>query len=109
MSQTTNTLVLCAAMACLCTGQPTITTIAGRDSRFEGDGGPAVQAKIGSPIGVALDGKGNVFFTDEAFSLVLKVDAGGRLTVVARAPQVNRPRGIAVDAAGAVYVVDGEG
>jgi len=56
-----------------------------------------------------LDGKGNIFFTDEAFSLVLKVHAGGRLAVVAGAPQVNRPRGIAVDAAGSVYVVDSEG
>ena len=86
--------------------QATITTVAGRDPKFEGAGGPGVEARIGLPRGIALDGKGNVFFTDSGFSLVLKIDAKGQLSVLADATQVIKPKGIAVDSGGNVYVAD---
>src|ERR1051325_1608221 len=97
-------LTLAAAVTAF--AQSTITTVAGRDPEFHSDGKPAVQAQIGTPRGIALDGKGNIFFTDEGFSLVLKVDAAGNLSVVANAQQVTAPRGIAMDAEGNIYVAD---
>ena len=43
----------------------TITTFAGtRERRFGGDGGPAVQAQLSHPRGVALDGAGNLYIAD---------------------------------------------
>ena len=86
--------------------QSTITTFAGRDPVFNSDGKPAVQAQIGTPRGIALDGNGNIFFTDEGFSLVLKVDAAGKISVVADSQQVTSPRGIAIDADSNLYVAD---
>src|SRR5690242_5220905 len=96
------------AVAATLTGfaQSTITTFAGRDAQFNSDGKPALQAQIGTPRGIALDGKGNIFFTDEGFSLVLKVDTAGKLSVVANEQQVTSPRGIAIDAGGNIYVAD---
>jgi sugar lactone lactonase YvrE len=42
-----------------------ISTIAGGAGHgFSGDGGPAKDAKIGQPSGVAVDGAGNVYFAD---------------------------------------------
>ena len=43
----------------------TITTIAGTGERgFGGDGGPAAQAQLNSPRGVALDDAGNLYIAD---------------------------------------------
>ena len=43
----------------------TITTIAGSGERGDGgDGGPAVQAQLYSPYGVATDGAGNLYIAD---------------------------------------------
>src|ERR1051325_10457231 len=98
------------ALAATVTGlaQSTITTFAGRDPQFNSDGKSAIEAQIGTPRGIALDGKGNIFFTDEGFSLVLKIDAAGKLSVVASAQQVTSPRGIAIDSDGNIYVADAE-
>jgi sugar lactone lactonase YvrE len=42
-----------------------ITTVAGSgQSGFSGDGGPAAQAQLSGPFGLALDQAGNLFFSD---------------------------------------------
>lgn len=46
-----------------------------------GDGGPAVLASVGSPLGVAVDASGNVFIVQSA--LVRKVSRTGIITTVA--------------------------
>jgi hypothetical protein len=44
-----------------------ITTIAGDGNYgFSGDGGPAVNAEIGNPSGLAIDSSGNLFFGDNS-------------------------------------------
>ena len=54
----------------------TITTVAGSDSSwFSGDGGPAADAQLRGPFGVALDASGNLFIADIANSRVRWVDA----------------------------------
>jgi uncharacterized protein (TIGR03437 family) len=64
-------------------GQNVITTIAGIDPSFGGDGQPALQVPVGYVNGVATDGAGNVYFTDPLEHLVLRVTPDGTLNVVA--------------------------
>jgi sugar lactone lactonase YvrE len=61
-----------------------------------------------SPIGVAVDASGNVFFVDAATSSVMKAPAGGGspVTVVSG---LHSPQGVAVDAADDVFVVQAGG
>ena len=64
-------------------GQNVITTIAGIDPSFNGDGLPASVAPIGYINGVATDPAGNVYFTDPLEHLVLRVAPNGILSVIA--------------------------
>jgi SMP-30/Gluconolactonase/LRE-like region len=97
----------------------TITTIAGTGvPGFSGDGGPATSAQLNQPQGVAVDGHGNVYISDQFNARVRKVSASGTITTVAgngkqgvvavsgRATSVPiyNPWGVAVDAQGNVYV-----
>ncbi len=95
----------------------TITTIAGGGS-FSGDGGPAIAAQLARSNGVAVDGAGNVFIGDTHSHRIRRVDASGTITTIAGGgsfsgdggPSVeaglNRPRGVAVDGTGNLYIVD---
>ena len=60
------------------------TTVAGTGIQgYSGDGRPATNARIGSPTAIALDGDGNVYFSDSAYHVVRKVDRAGTITTVA--------------------------
>ena len=99
-----------------------ITTIAGTGSDGNsGDGGPASAATIGTPLGAATDGAGNVYFADIENAVIRKIEAASGLisTVVATgqlgysgdggpatAAQLYRPVGIAFDGVGNLYIVD---
>jgi sugar lactone lactonase YvrE len=61
-----------------------ITTIAGSGTRgFSGDGGPATSAALSRPFGLAIDGVGNLFFSDHANYRIRKIDLNGIITTVA--------------------------
>jgi uncharacterized protein (TIGR03437 family) len=61
-----------------------ITTIVGNGtSGFLGDGGPATQALISSPSGIALDSAGDLYIADFSNNRVRKVDTKGTITTVA--------------------------
>ena len=61
-----------------------ITTIAGSgDKGYSGDGGPATEAALNCPVGIAVDGEGNVFFADHHNNVVRKVDKDGTITTFA--------------------------
>ncbi len=98
-----------------------ISTVAGTGTAgFGGDGGPATSAQLNAPFGVAVDSAGNVYIAEWSNHRVRKVSAGGVITTIAgigiagfggdggRATDaaLNSPEGVAVDAAGNVYIAD---
>jgi len=104
-----------------------VSTIAGCGKPgLSGDGGPATAATMQEPIGVAVDGGGNVYICDWFNNDVRKVDPSGIITTFAGntvynpygdggyfgdgGPAVgaglNQPNGLAVDARGNVYIAD---
>jgi uncharacterized protein (TIGR03437 family) len=84
-----------------------------------GDGGAAASAQLNAPQGVAVDAAGNVFIADTQNHRIRKV-SGGAITSVAgsgtagysgdggsaTAAQLNAPFGVAVDAAGNLYIAE---
>ena len=61
-----------------------ITTIAGGSAPgFAGDGGPATQALLNGPLGLALDPAGNLYVADSQNRRVRKIDPDGIITTVA--------------------------
>lgn len=62
----------------------TITTVAGNGTYgFAGDGGPATDAKLASPVGVAVRPGGGFLVVDAGNKRVRAVDAGGTISTVA--------------------------
>ena len=96
----------------------TITTFAGRPPPV--NGGPASQAQLGRPYGVAVDGPGNLYIADTRNHCVRKVDSTGTITTIAgsgergfggdggqaTAAQLYSPLDVAVDGEGNLYVAD---
>jgi uncharacterized protein (TIGR03437 family) len=97
-----------------------ISTVAGNGfAGYSGDGGPAIQAMVGNPFGVAVDAVGNLYISD--FSLrVRKVYPDGTINTIAGtsaagysgdggpalSATLNRPSALAVNSNGTVYVAD---
>ncbi len=102
------------------TPQSIITTVAGTTWTFRGDGGQAINAPLGFVSGIVMDTAGNLFAADTGNHLVVKISPTGILTVVAgngirgfsgdgeqgTSASLNNPQGVAVDAAGNLYVSD---
>lgn len=101
--------------------QDVITTVAGnKTSGHSGDGGPATSASLFLPKGMAVDGHGNLFIADTANNRIRKVLANGHISTVAGDGQAGNggdngpairasldlPQGVAVDAAGTIYIAD---
>jgi sugar lactone lactonase YvrE len=62
----------------------TIATLAGAgDAGFEGDGGPAIDALIGAPENLALDGLGNLYFADADNDRIRRIAPDGIITTIA--------------------------
>src|ERR1019366_5909839 len=98
-----------------------ISTIAGTNSAgFAGDGGLAVNSKLSSPQGVAVDSTGNLFIADYGNNRIRRVDASGNITTFAGTnssgylgdggaatnTRLNLPTGVAVDPSGYVMIAD---
>jgi sugar lactone lactonase YvrE len=87
---------------------------------FSGDGGPATKARLNIPYGLAMDARGNLYFSDRKNNRVRRVDRHGVITTIAgsgvpgfagdggpaTAARLNSPVGLAIDAGGNLYVAD---
>ena len=71
---------------------------------FSGDGGPALNAQLNAPQGLAVDSAGNLYISDTNNNVVRKVARNGTITTFAGS--LNAPRGLAVDSADNVYIAD---
>jgi trimeric autotransporter adhesin len=104
-----------------------ITTLAGGDQLYLGDGGPALKASLVVPRRVALDGAGNLFISDAGNNSIRRVDARtGIITTIAGVTSntetglgrlrgdngpslvadLNLPLGIASDDEGNLFIAD---
>lgn len=103
-------------------GTGVITTVAGYgDMAFGGDGGPATLASMNQPMGVAVDGAGNLYIADFGNHRIRKVAAGTGIISTfagngnamfygdggaATSAGLFYPSGVAVDGSGNVYIAD---
>ena len=96
-------------------------TIAGNgNASYFGDGGPALEASVNQPEGVAVDAAGNVYIADTLDHAVRKVTPDGVINTLAgtgnpgysgdggpaNRARLSAPRAVTVDTAGNVYVAD---
>ena len=101
-----------------------ITTFAGTGDRgSDGDGGPAANARLADPHGIAVDMVGNVFVAEKLGHRVRRIDGSGIITTFAGTgdrgsggdggpaieAQFAEPHGIAADTAGNIYVAEARG
>ena len=113
-------VLLASMMAWSASGQTfTISTLAGSGPPKIPNNVPGTSASLNEPNSVAVDGKGNLFFTDQntvfrldAVTGVLTIAAGNGTvgsagdTSPATSAQLSMPSGIAVDSAGNLYIAD---
>ncbi len=98
-----------------------ITTIAGKiTAGFSGDGGPATDAELNNPVGIAIDKTGNIYIADNHNNVVRMINTSGIITTIAgntiadylgdggpaTAASLNLPIGVALDTADNLYLAD---
>ncbi|MGQ0594444.1 MAG: NHL domain-containing protein, partial [Gammaproteobacteria bacterium] len=99
----------------------TITTVAGNgNSGFSGDGGPATQASLLQPTGVALGADGSLYFADVSNHRIRRVGPDGIISTVAgngvygfsgdgrpaTKASLLYPRTVALSVDGSLYIAD---
>ena len=72
------------------------------------DDGPAGTARFDTPVGIAIDGSGNIFVADAGNGAVRVISTTGEVRTIAPGAVDGRmrPLGIAVSATGSVFVAD---
>ena len=100
-----------------------ISTFAGTSGTagYSGDGGPGTLAALNYPQSVAFDPSGNLYIADTLNAVVRMMGTNGNISTFASTPQqsgfagdgglataaqLNGPQGVALDAAGNLYIAD---
>ncbi len=98
-----------------------ISTVVGTGlGGYSGDHGPATSATIDHPIVIATDAAGNLYVADNVNNAIRKISTTGVITTIAgtgtagyngdgiaaTSAKLNSPYGVAVDAAGNIYIAD---
>jgi hypothetical protein len=96
-----------------------VTTLAGQAGANGSTDGTGTAARFDSPLGVAVDGLGNVYVADTGNATIRKITAAGTVTTLAgqagvsgladgtgTAARFNGPSGLAADSTGNLYVAD---
>jgi hypothetical protein len=96
-----------------------VTKLAGTADLPGSMDGMGAVSRFNNPLGVAVDGAGNVFVADNGNDTIRKITPGGVVTTLAgtagssgsadgtgAAARFNKPFGVAVDGAGNVFVAD---
>ncbi len=96
-----------------------VSTLAGAAGYSGSSDGSGSVAKFNGPMGIVSDAAGNVYIADTGNNTIRKITTDGVVTTFAGTPGAsgkldgagaaatfNRPQGIAVDAAGNLYVAD---
>ena len=87
---------------------------------YSGDGGPALNAQLQTPAGIAVDTSGNVYVADLDANAVRRISPDGSISTYAgngtagysgdggpaTVAQLQTPDGLALDAAGNLYIAD---
>ena len=103
------------------TSDGVITTVAGTGQKgYSGDTGQATKAQLDGPSHLSVDAAGNLFIAETGNNVVRKVAPDGIITTYAgtgtagfsgdtgpaTSAQLSQPQGVAVDAAGNLFIVD---
>lgn len=98
-----------------------LTTVAGTGiSGYSGNMGPATNAQLNHPAGLAVDSIGNLYIADADNDVIRKVDTFGVITTVAGnhtpgfggdlgdpiGANLHTPYGVAIDRYGSLYIAD---
>jgi hypothetical protein len=101
------------------------TPVAGTNvAGYSGDGGPAAQAQLDTPMGIVDDLLGNLYIADSGNNVIRKVDPAGKITTFAGggspadgvgdggpalAAQLQQPEAVVVDTAQNLYIAEFKG
>jgi Leucine-rich repeat (LRR) protein/sugar lactone lactonase YvrE len=101
--------------------QGNLSVVAGTGKRGKtGDDGPAIEAKLNNPQGIAVDEEGNLYIADTNNHRIRKVDSNGIITTIAgigkggyagdnglaTAAKLKKPTAIVFDNNGHLYITD---
>ncbi|MFN7932384.1 MAG: hypothetical protein U0R19_03605 [Bryobacteraceae bacterium] len=87
------------------TADGSVRTLAGNGTRgFSGDKGPASEAQLASPQGIAADNEGNVYIADTGNGRIRRVTPDGTIDTIAT---ITAPQAVAIEPTGTLLIAAG--